>query len=149
MLELIDRNLKMINIERARNFIQKHQDQVIDLFITYQMIEMMFFLKLHLPGISEIEDREDYLEGVSKQINSKTFGKLKKVYLEKYPNDKYQLIFDMEVVAIQRNSFMHSFCMILVLWENQEEMNTWGKFLLDDFTKQAHNLLEKVYELPN
>ncbi len=149
MLELIDRNLKMINIEHARDFIQKHQDQVTDLFITYQMIEMMFFLKLHLPGISEIENREDYLEGVNKQINSKTFGKLKKVYLEKYPNDKYQLIFDMEVVAIQRNSFMHSFCMILVLWENQEEMNTWGKFLLDDFTKQAHNLLEKVYELPN
>lgn len=133
-----------MNIERARDFINKHQDQVTDLFTTYQMIEMMLFMKLHLPGISEVEDREDYLEKVNKQINSKTFGKLKKVYLERYPNDEHQLVPGIDIVSVQRNSFMHSFCMILALWENQKEMDTWGKFLLDDFTKQANDLFKKV-----
>jgi hypothetical protein len=138
----------MIKIERATEFIQKHQHQVVDLFVTYQMIEMMLFLNLHLPGMSEIEDREDYLEEINKQLNSKTFGKLKKVYLEKYPKDEYQLISGMEIVAAQRNSFMHSFCMVLALWENQKEMNMWGKFLLDDFTKQANSLFDKIIKVP-
>jgi hypothetical protein len=136
-----------MNIERPQKFINKHKDQVIQLFITYQMIEMTLFLKLHLPGISEVEDREDYLEEVNKQINSKTFSKLKRIYLEKYPNDEHKLIFDMDVVATQRNSFMHSFWTVLAMWENQEEMEMWGKIFLDDFTKQSEALFAKIIKL--
>lgn len=138
-----------MKIEYAKEFIQKHQDQVIDLFLTYQMIEMLLFLKLHLPELPQVEDREDVLEEANKNLNSKTFGKLKSKYLELYPNDEYNLRFDLEVVGTQRNGFMHSLWMVIALGEEKEEIAEVGEVILNDFTKQAHNLLDKTYKLPN
>ncbi|RJQ32011.1 hypothetical protein C4572_01570 [Candidatus Parcubacteria bacterium] len=138
-----------MKIEYAKEFIQKHQDQVIDLFLTYQMIEMLLFLKLHLPELPHIDDREDALEEANKNLNSKTFGKLKGKYLELYPNDEYSLKFDLEVVGTQRNGFMHSLWMVIALGEEKEKIAEIGEVILNDFTKQAHNLLNKIHKLPN
>ncbi|GEM_PF-6171003 len=137
-----------MNIEASRDFINKHRDQVIDLFLTYQMIEMMFFLKLHLPDIPEVEGRDDILEEVNKEINAKTLGKLKNKYLEKYPSDDYDLKFDLELVGTQRNGFMHSLWMVIALGQDREKIAGIGEILLNDFTKQAHKLLDKIYKLP-
>lgn len=138
-----------MKIEYAKEFIQKHQDQVIDLFLTYQMIEMLLFLKLHLPELPQVDDREDALEEANKNLNSKTFGKLKGKYLELYPNDEYNLKFDLEVVGTQRNGFMHSLWMVIALGEEKEKIAEIGEVILNDFTKQAHNLLDKIQKLPN
>ena len=138
-----------MKIENAKEFINKHKDVILDLFLTYQMIEMLLFLKLHLPEIPQTEEREDVLEQANKKINSKTFSKLKNKYLEQYPDDKYQIKFDLEVVGTQRNSFMHSLWMVIALGEDKENIAMVGEVILNDFSKQAHNLLEKVYKLPN
>lgn len=138
-----------MKIEYAKEFIQKHQDQVIDLFLTYQMIEMLLFLKLHLPELPQVDDREDALEEANKNLNSKTFGKLKSKYLELYPNDEYNLKFDLELVGTQRNGFMHSLWMVIALGEEKEKIAEIGEVILNDFTKQAHNLLDKIHKLPN
>jgi len=111
-----------MNIEASRNFINDHKDQVIDLFLTYQMTEMILFCKLHLPDLPEFTDRENALEEANKKMNSKTFGKLRNKYLEKFPNDEYNLVPDLEIVAMQRNSFMHSLWMVVALADGREEI---------------------------
>ena len=137
-----------MNIEATREFINEHEDQVIDLFITYQMIEMLLCLKLHLPGLAEIDDREDALEAVNKEINSKTFGRLKNQYLDKYPKDDYDLKSDMEIVGTQRNSFMHSIWVLIALGKDKEKIVGLGEVLLNDFTENANRLFDKVNDLP-
>lgn len=137
-----------MNIEASRNFINKHRDQVIDLFLTYQMIEMLLFLKLHPLELPEVGEREDALEEANKQMNSKTFGKLKNKYMELYSNDEYGMKFDLEVVGQQRNGFMHSLWIVIALGEDKEKITAIGEVLLNDFMKQAHALLDKIYKLP-
>lgn len=138
-----------MDIEASRNFINDHKDQVIDLFLTYQMAEMLLFFKLHLPDLPGAIDREDFLEEANKKINSKTFGQLRNKYLEKFPNDEYNLIQDLKIVAEQRNSFMHSLWMVIALSDGKEDIGQIGEVLLNDFVKQSHALLEKIYKLPN
>lgn len=123
---------------------EENKDQVIDLFITYQMIEMLLFMKLHLPAIAEANDRGIALEKINKEINSKTFGKLRTKYLEKFPNDDYNLSGDIAGVAEQRNSSMHSLWMVIAMGEDKEKINEIGKALLDNFDKYADKLLQKI-----
>ncbi len=137
-----------MDIEASRDFINKHRDQVIDLFLTYQMIEMLLFLKLHLPDIPEINNRSDSLEETNKEMNSKTLSKLKRKYLEKYPNDDHNLKSDLDLVATQRNGFMHSLWMVIALGQDREKIAGIGEILLNDFIKQAHDLLDKIQKLP-
>ena len=113
------------------------------------MAEMLLFFKLHLPDLREDTDREEFLEEANKKMNSKTFGKLKSKYLEKFPGDEYNLIQDLKIVAEQRNSFMHSLWMVIALADGKENVMQIGEILLNDFIKQSHALLEKIYKLPN
>lgn len=138
----------MMNIEVAREFINEHKDEVIDLFITYQIMEMELCLKLHLPGLDEMDGREVALEAVNKEINSKTFGRLTRQYLEKYPDDKYDIKLDLETVGMQRNSFMHSIWVIVALGQKKEKVAEMGEVLLKDFTKNANRLFDKLNALP-
>jgi hypothetical protein len=137
-----------MNIESSREFINSHKDQVIDLFLTYQLIEMVLFFKLHLPNKSDNDEDDDLLENTNKKINSKTFGKLKSKYLEKFPNDDYHLSSDLDLVATQRNGFMHSLWMIIAIADGRDEIRQVGEVLLNDFIKQSHLLLDKIYTLP-
>ena len=137
-----------LNFKATKDFINEHKDQVIDLFMDYQMIEMMLFLKLYLPDISKEEERENDIEEMNKRINSKTFGYLKNKYIEKFPDDDYNLKFDLESVAKQRNSFMHSIWIIIALGGHKEKVIKMGEILLNDFTKNANGLFDKVMKLP-
>jgi|SRR3989338_2027370 len=139
-----------MDIEAAKKFMIDRSEQIINLFLTYQMIEMMLFMKLHLPDLPRMENRDDALEVMNKQINSKTFNKLKNKYLKEFPDDDYGLKFDLETVAMQRNSFMHSLWMVVALAQyDRAKTEKWTDIILDDFDKQAHKLLDKIYKLPN
>lgn len=54
-----------MNLGFSQEFMKKHKAKILDLFLIYQMIETMLFMKLYLPGVSEIEDRDDYLEDIN------------------------------------------------------------------------------------
>lgn len=138
-----------MNVGYAREFMQTHQNQIFDLFLTYQMIEMTLFLKLHLPELSQKKDIDEALEDVNSGLNSKTFGKLRKKYLELYPSDEYSLKSDLEVVGQQRNSFVHSLWMIIATSAEKEKIIAVGEVVLKDFWRQASNLLEKIDKLPS
>jgi hypothetical protein len=137
-----------MDIEGSRKFITKHSQQIINLFLTYQMIEIILFMKLHFPELPQVEDRDDALEVMNKELNSKTLGKLKNKYLKRFPKDDYDLKLDLETVATQRNSFMHSFWMIIALGQDRKKIEGIGEILLNDFDKQAAKLLNKIYGLP-
>ena len=137
-----------MNVEGAKSFIHDHGDQILDLFLTYQMIEMTLFFKLHLPRLPEVRYADDELGEINKELNAKTLGKLKNKYLEKFPNDDYDLKFDLETVAMQRNSFMHTLWVVIAMAQDQEKIARVGEIMLDNFGKGVHELLEKIHKLP-
>lgn len=139
----------MLNINIFKHFINSHKDQVINLLLTYQMIETLFFLKLYFPDVSKTDEKSKYLEIMNKELNSKTLGKLKNKYLKKFPNDKYNLIPTLESVSIERNTFMHSLCMFIALQENRKMAKITGEKILRDYNKNAYELIDKLYQLPN
>lgn len=137
-----------MDISGAREFINENRDQILDLFLTYQMIEIMLFLKLHLPDVPKVEGREAVMDDLNKGLNSKTFGKLLAKYLAKHPDDKHDLKSDLKTVGNQRNSFMHSIWITLALCEGKEKIREMGELSLRDFSRNANRLLDKVNALP-
>ncbi len=136
-----------MNLEFSQGFMDEHKAKILDLFLTYQMIETMLFMKLYLPGISETEDRGDYLEDINKKLNSKTLGKLRKEYLRKYPSDNYNLALDLEVLGTQRNSFMHSLCMTIGLCDSREKAFMLGELIVNSSYEHANSVRDKVVNL--
>ncbi|MDD4289670.1 MAG: hypothetical protein PHH83_00130 [Patescibacteria group bacterium] len=139
----------MLNIDIFKHFIKGHKDRVIDLLLTYQMIEILLFLKLYLPDVSKTDNESRYMEIINKELSSKTLGKLKNKYLKKFPNDKYNLVSTLELVRIERNTFMHSLYIFIASQENRKMAKITGEKILNDYSKNAYELLDKLYQLPN
>lgn len=134
-----------MNIDATRKFMDEKKDKIINLFMYYQMIEMMFFMKLYFPDAPKEDGREDYFEKMNTEFNSKTLGRMKNKYLQKFPNDDWNLKSSLERVAPERNMFMHGLWMFLALTKDEERDNT-GEMLLDQYEKNAGELLDKVVE---
>lgn len=144
-----DKNIGSIDINKAEKFMKSHKKEINNLFLIYQMIEMMFFMNLYWPYIPE-DNRKEHLDGLNKKSNSKTLGKMKKRYLEIFPEDNYNLISILEIVIPQRNTFMHSFWMFLALWEDKKKtVTTIGEEILESYQENANKLFDKVLKLSN
>lgn len=139
-----------MDINASRDFMNNHKDQVIDLFLTYQMIETLLFMKLHFPDIPKIDNKKDALEAINKKINSKTLGELKLKYLKKFPHDDYDLKSDLELVTKERNTFMHAFWIFLALWQDKDRATvSVGEQFLEQYENNTSQLLKKIHKLPN
>jgi len=140
----------IIDIKSAIDFMIYHKDKIMDLFLMYQMVESLLFMKLHISDLSKTGDRSREFEELNKKMNSKTLGKLKARYLKKFPKDDYDLISKLNSVIIERNSFMHSLWLFLALWKDREQSTvSVGERFLKQYKNNASQLLDKIYELPN
>jgi len=128
-----------MDINQSESYFDANKGSILNLFKTYQMIEILLFMNLYFPII----DKELTLEKASKEVNEKTLGKLKIMYLSQHPNDELNIKVLLEAVTKQRNVFMHS------LWINmglmsKKDFDEYANRLLDDFKKNANLLLDKI-----
>jgi len=139
-----------MNINLVKDFIKTNQSKVIDLFLTYQMIEMLFTMKLFLPernnSTSEIL-RNEQLAELNKRINNKTLGILIQKYKKKYPKDESIILEMLVSVKDQRNSFMHSLWMVLAAMKNKEEIDRNGILIINNYQESADKLFDKIIKL--
>lgn len=99
---------------------------------------------LYFPELKNKSPEE--LDKINKIFNTKTLGLLKNEYLQKFPEDDKNLIKELDAVITERNSFMHSFWISMFLMKS-EDLNKYGKLLLDQFEKNADFLFEKMKKL--
>ena len=131
-----------MDFKLAQHFININQKRVLEIFSTYQKIEILLFMKLYSSDLLLTSSREDDINKLNKELNSKTLGKMTKKYLNKYPKDDYGLKSLLEIVIPQRNTFMHSFWIFLSASKNKEQATEYGNLILKDFKKNANNLLD-------
>ena len=131
-----------MDFKLAQNFINTNQESVLEIFSTYQMIEILLFMKLYPSDSLLTSSRDDEINKLNKELNSKTLRKMTIKYLEKYPQDDYGLKILLEKVTPQRNTFMHSLWIILSAAKNKEQATKHGSLILEDFKKNANNLLD-------
>ena len=135
-----------MNIKASQEFIKKRKDKILNLFLTYQMIELMLFAKLYFPEIPDGKENKNILKTVNKELNSKTLGKLRYKYLSKFPKDKLRLEQDLKTLTLQRNSFMHSLWMIIAVAQDTKKITIITEDLLDVFSRNADKILKKIYK---
>lgn len=119
-----------------KDFINKNKDQIMELFLLYQMIEMLFFMKLYLP----IKD----IKKINEKANSKTLGSLKNRYCKKFPNDECHLVDLLEITIKQRNFFMHSLWIQLSLMTDEQKIFKNGTAILKNLLENANQLFDEI-----
>ena len=137
-----------MNIDASKKFMNRHKDQIFNLFLRYQMIEMLLFMHLYFPDVPKDDNRDTAMIKITKELNTKTFGKLRSKYLKRFPGDDYNLASDLISVGGQRNAFMHSLWLTIALMDSQEKTDITEEDILNDFTKNADNLFDKVLNIP-
>jgi len=129
-----------MNAEFAQKYISEHKERVFNLFSTYQMIETLLFMKLNFP------EKEKGLDALNKELSRNTLGSLKQNYDAKFPKDDFEISELIEICRIQRNSFMHSFWILLALFGSEEDGKEKCDMFFVDFEKNSSKLMNKVTE---
>lgn len=133
------------NFVYAQKIIEKEKNDVLYLFSIYQIIETMLYIFL-FPKKEEEDEAElkkvEKLEHIKQKFNKKTLDKLIIKYNNKFPDDKYRLKDDLEMIRKQRNNFMHSFFIYISHCKKKDALKTARAFL-KDYTKNAEHILDK------
>lgn len=129
-----------MNVDFAQKYINEHKERVFSLFSTYQMIETLLFMKLHFP------EKEKGLDALNKELSKNTLGSLKQKYDTKFPKDDFDLSELIETCRMQRNSFMHSFWILLALFGSEDDGREKCDMFFVDFEKNSTDLMNKVIE---
>lgn len=138
----------MMSIETFEKFMGNHKDQIIDIFITYQMLELTLFIKLHFPLPVDMDSRGEVIKKLSEKMDYNTLGKLQKKYLKKFPKDEYGIKSGLETVKVQRNIFMHSMWALVLARETEEKMTVNVEKYLNDFKEEVDILLGNIVKWP-
>ena len=134
-----------MDLKFATKFKDLEKERILDLFMMYQMIELLLFMHLY-PGeiITPVRDEGEFKK-LDKEVNTKTLGKITAKYNQKFQNNEHSLKDLLETVTPQRNSFMHSFWIMIASAKDETEAMDFGKIVLDDFEKNANALLDAIY----
>jgi len=139
-----------MNIDLVKDFIKTNQPKILDLFLMYQMIEMLFAMKLFLPEKDKATSkllRNEQLAELNKRMNSKTLGMLIQRYKKKYPKDESKILELLVGVKDQRNSFMHSLWMVLSAMKSEGEIDRNGSLIINSYKENADKLFDKIIKL--
>ncbi len=133
-----------MDLKFATKFKDLEKERILDLFMMYQMIELLLFMHLYPGDIITPVRGDTEFEKLEREVNTKTLGKITRKYNQKFPNDEHDLKNLLEIVTPQRNSFTHSFWMMIASAETESQAIDFGMTVLDDFEKKSKSLLDAI-----
>lgn len=126
----------------------KNKERILNLFLKYQMVEMLLFLQLGIEiANEETSDRDKSMKQLNDEINRKTLGGIKRMYLKKYPNDELEILPFLDIVINERNHYMHSIWTFMALFKPEDDREMLFDQLITQYTKNVDDLMNLIIKI--
>lgn len=137
-----------MDLNFVNDLMLNNKEKVLNLFLKYQMVEMLLFLQLGVGiAIEETSDKDRLFKQLNDEINKKTLGGIKRMYLKKYPNDELEILPFLNIVINERNHYMHSMWTFMALFKPEDDREMIFNQLITQYTKNVDSLMNLIIKI--